>query len=299
MTELLMVDSTPSVFGLRFITTYVLRIGDKLVVVDPGPVVTVECLVRKILELHPRSVEVVLTHVHIDHAGNTGHLVHSLRARGVEVRVWVHPRGARHIRDPSRLWEASLAVLGETARIYGELLPVPREAVHETRDGEELVLDGARLVFVHSPGHASHHQSILAVVGGSRVLFTGDSAGIYVPETGGLVPTTPPPFHPDKYMESLEKMVALKSSRLAFTHTGVGPASLLEAHREQIMLWLALAEEAVAEDTELREFLEKVLARDQLARRAYSYLSKSSYTLQAMLHTAQGVMEAVREKGVR
>ena len=299
MVELLTVDSTPSTFGLKFITTYMLRLGEKLVVVDPGPSITVECLARRIIGLKPKSIEIVLTHVHIDHAGGTGYLVRSLQAQGFEARVWVHPRGARHIGDPSRLWEASLGVLGEIAMIYGEPLPVPGEAIHETGDGEALTVNGVRLIFIHTPGHASHHQSILVEDGKERILFTGDSAGIYTPETGGLAPTTPPPFHPDKYLESLEKMAALKPSKLAFTHTGVGPAQLLEQHRSQIELWLSLAEETLLENKGPQELLEKVLARDQLARRAYSYLSKSPYTAQSLLHTAHGVLEAVKERMVR
>src|SRR5258705_11240674 len=104
----------------------------------------------------PAQVDyVILTHVHLDHAGAAGQLM----ARFPNAHLTVHPRGARHMVDPSRLRAATVAISGEeeTSRVYGEILPVPKERVIETADGATLRLAGRELLFLDAPGHARHH----------------------------------------------------------------------------------------------------------------------------------------------
>ena len=123
----------------------------------------------------PEAVDyVILTHVHLDHAGGAGELMR----RFSNARLTVHPRGARHMIDPSRLIAATVAIYGEEEmrRTYGEVLAVPRERVIETPEGHTLELAGRELLFLDAPGHARHH----AVIRDSRTghFFVGDNFGL-------------------------------------------------------------------------------------------------------------------------
>jgi glyoxylase-like metal-dependent hydrolase (beta-lactamase superfamily II) len=129
---------------------------------------------------------IVLTHIHLDHAGGTG----DLAARFPRARIVVHPRGARHLADPARLVAASHEVYGDLAPLYGGLAPTPAERIDESPDGHVVEIGGGRtLRVVEAPGHARHHNAILDE--GSGTLHAGDAVGIRL-DDGGIVPTLPP-----------------------------------------------------------------------------------------------------------
>ena len=284
-------DSTPPPIGFRFITSYIVEGGKAVAVIDPGPANTTANIARHLIASGFKNVEIILTHIHLDHASGAGLLARVLREAGASVRVWVHPRGLRHIVEPSKLWSASLEAMGDSAYVYGYPCPAPAEAVVATDTGETLDLGGVELVFLHTPGHASHHQAIIAECNGGRVAFTGDAAGMYIAEAGGLAPTTPPPFHPDKYLESLNAIAEAKPDTIAPTHNSPGPAKLLELHRRQVEGWLEAAKEFEGGP---EEFLAAMLSRDELAGRAYRLLGRSRHTRRVLLHTAEGMLSAVR-----
>ncbi|MEB3851911.1 MAG: MBL fold metallo-hydrolase [Desulfurococcales archaeon] len=225
------------------IASYVLPLpGGGAAVVDPGPASSADFLAGSLEQLGLRLEAVIVTHVHLDHAGAAGHLAEE----NPGVKVYVHPRGAPHLADPTRLWESSRQVLGDMADVYGKPKPVPRESLVETSDGGEIPLPGGRrLVVLHTPGHASHHQSIYDPQRG--VLFTGDSAGVILETAAGTAraPTTPPRLKPKLYLESLERMRRLEPGMVAPTHFGVWPegARELEVQVEVFRRWMdALAE---------------------------------------------------------
>ena len=165
---------------------------------------------------------VILTHIHLDHAGGAGQLM----ARFPQARLTVHPRGARHMADPSRLLAATAAIYGvqETRRLYGEILPVPGARIVETPEGATLRLGDRELLFLDAPGHARHH----VVVRDSRTghFFAGDTFGISYREVdldGRQFPfptTSPSQFDPPALHASIDRMLAFGPAALYVAHFG-------------------------------------------------------------------------------
>lgn len=165
---------------------------------------------------------VILTHVHLDHCGGAGQLM----ARFPNARLTVHPRGARHVVDPGRLLAATVAIYGaaETHRLYGEILPVPRERVIETPEGTTLRLAGREMLFLDAPGHARHHVVIRD--GATGHFFAGDTFGLSYRELDQdgrqfVFPTTSPSqFDPPALHRSIDRMLAYRPAALYVTHFG-------------------------------------------------------------------------------
>ncbi len=191
---------------------------------------------------------VILTHVHLDHAGGAGLLMRSLP----NATVVVHPRGAPHMIDPSKVWAATVEVYGETRaqRDYGELVPIPRERLLEAGDGASITLAGRSLSFIDTPGHAKHHFCVHDEK--ARALFTGDTFGISYRELdqGGrqfIFPsTTPTQFDPPALHASVDKLLACSPRAVYLTHysevTDIAPKAvdlhrLIEAHAELGLRW--------------------------------------------------------------
>lgn len=196
-------------------------------IIDPGPSRDVLKLldVMEDLGLDPRQLKaIVVTHIHLDHGGGAG----LLHLNAPWSKVYVHPRGAPHLVGPAKLWEASKATLGKTAELYGEPTPLPGGMVVSVEDGSTLDIGGLTLRFIHTPGHASHHMSILLEQG--HVVFAGDSAGMHL--CGRLYPTTPFPFKLHEALASLEKMKKLNPRVVAYTHFGLrsGASNLLDRY---------------------------------------------------------------------
>jgi glyoxylase-like metal-dependent hydrolase (beta-lactamase superfamily II) len=164
----------------------------------------------------------ILTHVHLDHAGGAGELM----ARLPNARLVVHPRGARHMADPSQLWAGAMAVYGEEVmeQAYGRLRPVPAERIMEAPDGHIVDLRGRPLRCLDTPGHAKHHLAIYDEQ--ANVCFTGDTFGLSYREFDTaqgpfiLPTTTPVQFDPDALHASIDRLVALKPEAMYLTHFG-------------------------------------------------------------------------------
>lgn len=189
----------------------------------------------------------ILTHVHLDHAGGAGALMRELR----NARLVVHPRGAPHMIDPSKLVAGATAVYGEAAfaRHYGTLLPVPSERVVEATDGHVVELAGRPLLCVDTPGHARHHIAVWDAA--SRGWFSGDIFGLSYREFDTaqgafIVPTTSPvQFDLGEMLASLRRMLAAEPAAVYLTHYGrVDEVQRLGADLlEQVDAMVALARE--------------------------------------------------------
>ncbi len=236
---------------------YLVREGERAAFVDTGTSNTVPLLmaVLETLGLGPEQVDYVIpTHVHLDHAGGAGELM----ARCPNARLVIHPKGAPHMIDPSRLTAGATAVYGEEAflRDFGKLVPVPEQRVTVADDGMVIDLNGRLLTFVDTPGHANHHGCIFDARSGG--FFTGDTYGIsyreFDTQDGPLLfaPTTPVAFDPDAWQESLDKILSFNPRAVYLTHYGRvdHPQTLERDLRKSIR---DLAELALAEETTGRE----------------------------------------------
>ncbi len=184
------------------------QVGD--VLIDPGPGSCLPRLLAALGDQRPRAL--LLTHIHLDHAGASG----ALTERWPDIEVYVHERGAPHLMDPSRLLESARRLYGaDMDRLWGEVVPVPAENIRLLRGGERL-LEGAFEV-VYTPGHASHHVSYLH----DETAFVGDTGGVRItPHTLTIPPTPPPDVDVEAWHQSINRVLAWKPRRLAITHFG-------------------------------------------------------------------------------
>ena len=180
--------------------------------VDPGPSSSFEGLMEGIGD---DTVErILLTHIHLDHAGATGKVIE----RFPDAEVWVHEKGAPHVADPTKLVNSATRIYGDDMdRLWGEIVPVPREKLRIFgSEGEERVGDWR---IAYTPGHASHHVSYLHQP--SATAFTGDVAGVRIGDGPVLPPTPPPDIDLEAWPRSLDLIAAWKPERVAPTHFGV------------------------------------------------------------------------------
>ena len=189
----------------------------------------------------------VLTHIHLDHAGGVG----DLAAAFPHATVVVHERGARHVVDPSRLIASAARVYGPLLdSLYGTMAPVPAERVVAAGDGHRVDLGGGRaLVMVDSPGHALHHHAVLDEHTGT--LMVGDAVGVRLPGIGVLQPAVPPPeFDLEAATASLHRFAALRPERVVLSHYGpvADPLATLDEAEGLLSRWVAVAERVLAAD---------------------------------------------------
>jgi DivIVA domain-containing protein len=207
------------------------QVGD--VLIDPGPASCLGTLLDALGDERPRAL--LLTHIHLDHAGATGSLV----ARWPDIQVYVHERGAPHLMDPSRLVESARRLYGQDMdRLWGEMLPVPSANIHMLRGGELLLDDQFEVAY--TPGHASHHVSYLY----DGVAFVGDAGGVRItPQTLTVPPTPPPDIDLEAWHASIDQLAAWKPEVLAMTHFGSSESvqEQLAELSERMDTWAALA----------------------------------------------------------
>lgn len=212
----------------RFITAWLIG-GERTYLIDPGPAVTIPVLTAVLSDLGVRRLDaILLTHIHIDHSGGIGDLVDHYP----DTPVICHARAVEHLVDPARLWAGSVATLGDTARAYGPIAPVPAEQVVAV---EELAATGIEVI--PTPGHAVHHVSYLI----AGTLFAGEACGVFreLPDGYYLRPATPPKFYLETSQASIRALEKVVCRRMCFGHFGRTrrPAELLKAHRRQLQFW--------------------------------------------------------------
>jgi glyoxylase-like metal-dependent hydrolase (beta-lactamase superfamily II) len=197
-------------------------------IVDPGPTSSVDTLLDN-LEEEPQAL--LLTHIHLDHAGAAGVLCRKFP----QLKVYVHERGARHLADPSRLLASAERLYGDQMDyLWGEFAPVPEERIVALQGGERI--EGGFQV-EYTPGHASHHVSYFDEVTGDA--FVGDVCGVRLPPHEYVIPPTPPPdIDVELWLRSIDIVASHRPRALCLTHFGrfedVGPH--LERLREELTL---------------------------------------------------------------
>ncbi|TEB14179.1 Diflavin flavoprotein A 1 [Pelotomaculum sp. FP] len=185
---------------------------------------------------------IIVSHIHLDHAGGAGALIREFP----NARVLVHPRGARHLVDPSRLINAARQLYGASFDVlFGDIYPVPEERVHTPEEGEALDLGGGRVLTIyHTPGHARHHMVIYDPA--SRGIFSGDCLGGHYPLLSRsigrpyVLPITPPSeFDPAAFMETFDRLNRLDLENVYFTHFGkvTGASGIIARNRDLVRVY--------------------------------------------------------------
>ena len=214
------------------------------ILIDPGPTSSMEHLLEGLGDEQPRAL--LLTHIHLDHAGATGTLVR----RWPELPVYVHERGVRHLADPSKLLASAERLYGDRMEtLWGEVAPVPERNLNPLRGGEEVM--GFRVAY--TPGHASHHVSYFHPPSGRA--FVGDTAAVRIPPSEYVIPPTPPPdIDVELWEESIDRILDWDPSSLGLTHFGAveDPQAHFDVVRERLREQADLARELSAEEFEGR-----------------------------------------------
>lgn len=247
----------------QIIATGILHGPAGVALIDPGPATTLDNLTTALTRKGIRFEDVrqlLITHIHLDHAGAAGAIVE----RFPHIDVVVHGRGAPHMVDPSKLLASAGRLYGQDMdRLWGEVTPVPQARITVVEGGETLTVVGREVLVAYTPGHASHHVSFFDTA--SRVAFVGDTAGIRRGSGSYVMPPTPPPdIDIESWRESENKILAWDPDTLFLTHFGPfnGARQHLEAMFENMADWSRivrrlLADAAMSDDDRQARFTDE------------------------------------------
>ena len=275
----------------NFIAAYVLR-EDKVAVVETGPTSSIPNLLAGLQEIGIQNEAVnyvMVSHIHIDHAGGAGTLLQSLP----NAKLLVQKRGAPHMVNPEKLWVRSREALREIVDLYGPIQPVPGNRIVVPEDGMIIDLgEHVKLQVIETLGHASHHQSFYEKEG--RTLFLGDAGGIYLKELDAVIPTSPPPLHLEMKLNSLEKLMKLEPKLLCYTHFGHADnaVSRLQAYVEQLKLWAEIVSESTERCDDLEAIYAKIMEQDPSMKKAEEFIKKHVMLRQSVvLQSVRGFIQ--------
>jgi glyoxylase-like metal-dependent hydrolase (beta-lactamase superfamily II) len=237
--------------------------GGPLVLVDVGPTVAAPSLLSALADIGRGPPELILlTHIHIDHAGGIGRVAGAFP----NAKVVCHPKGVEHLIHPGRLWEGSLKILGDIARVYEPIAPLSADQVLEITRLKDL-----RVQCIETPGHAVHHISYMI----EDLLFSGEAAGVCLSVPDGalyLRPATPPRFFLDISLESIDRLISKKPARICYGHMSHrGDAmEMLQMHRGQLLDWLGIIrgyhQDAEDKSSAIQACIEYLLVADPLLK---------------------------------
>lgn len=249
----------------QIIATAVLHGSAGVALIDPGPSTTLDSL-KQSLRRKGVSIsdvrQILLTHIHLDHAGATGALVRENAA----IDVFVHERGAPHMIDPAKLLASAGRLYGaDMGRLWGDFLPVPADRVRALQGEERITVGGRELEVAYTPGHASHHVSYFDP--SSRVAFVGDTAGIRRQGRDFTMPPTPPPdVDLDAWRASEDRILSWDPDTLFLTHFGPfhGARVHFQDLTERLAAWSGivrrlLADGSLNEEQRLQAFMNEAL----------------------------------------
>ena len=277
----------------RFIGAYLFS-GEKNAIIDVGPTAAIPNLLSALTEagMSPKEIDyIVLTHIHIDHAGGVGTAIKELS----NAKVLAHSRARSHLIDPTMLWKGSLKTLGDLALKYGPIEAVPEDRIVVATDQMKLDLGHGLALEIHlTPGHAAHHLSIFDRASG--VLIAGEAAGVCI--DGMVRLATPPPFKLEETLSSIDKLIALQPQRLCYGHFGCYDNGLerLKLYREKLLAWYETVNSAARAGKNPEDILQLLREKDKSL--AYlDGLDRDEYNREFVLlvNTINGLAEPVGE----
>jgi glyoxylase-like metal-dependent hydrolase (beta-lactamase superfamily II) len=251
--------------GYSGITAGYLILGDRPCLVETGTSTSAPVVREALTSLGVGAGDlatVVVTHIHLDHAGGVG----DIAGFYPEAEIVVHEKGARHLADPSRLMSSARMVWGDKLDVlFGELSPTEPARIRALGDTGAIDLgNGRTLSSYYSPGHAKHHVGLIDSSTGD--LYVGDAAGVYLPQTGDLRPATPPPdFDLQTALDSIALFEALGPQRLLFSHYGpvTDVEEILGRSAEELRIWVDLTRQAHSQGMDLDHAVAMVRERTQ------------------------------------
>lgn len=243
--------------GFEGVTAAFLVRGEKTALVETGPKNTVDNVLPVLQGAGVSLDAIVVTHIHLDHAGAAG----TLAGLFPEATVYVHEVGAPHLVDPTKLWWSASRIYGEQMeKLWGGIDPIPENRIKVLRDGDKVDLGGRTLQAIETPGHAYHHHAYLD--DGTGTVFTGDAVGVRLQGIDIVRPATPPPeFHLEKAVASIERIRAVRPDSLSLTHFGSADRTvdeICDQGIESLHAWAGWVRSARSETLELDEVAEKV-----------------------------------------
>lgn len=278
--------------GYAGITSAYLIRGDRPCLIETGTATSAPVVrdAMAALGVGPGDLStIVVTHIHLDHAGGVG----TLAGLFPSAEIVVHERGARHLVDPERLMSSARRVFGRVLDdVFGVLLPTDAARVRALGDTGAIDLGAGRaLGAFHAPGHAQHHVGLVDSVSGD--LYVGDAAGVYIPETREMRPSTPPPdFDLELALASIGRFRDVGASRLLFSH--FGPVDDVEDSlgraEEELRLWVELVRETRASELDLDHAVQRVTEKTADRYAAYVANAELSEKFEHLNATAANIV---------
>jgi glyoxylase-like metal-dependent hydrolase (beta-lactamase superfamily II) len=254
--------------GVPGITGAFLITDEQTALVETGPKSSVELVLMGLRDAGIEKLDwIIVTHIHLDHAGAAG----TLAAHYPEARVAVHELGARHLVDPSKLWSSASRIYGDAMeQMWGGIDPLAEERIVSLADGDKIELGATTLQAVDTPGHAGHHHTFLDMASG--VAFVGDALGVRLPDVGIMRPATPPPeFDLELAVSSIWRIAELDPHEIYLTHfgspaSGANPASPKDVCSEAVnalRTWAGWVQAAREKTTNLDEVSRLIAERSR------------------------------------
>jgi len=231
-----------------------LLVDEATVLIEPGSTTTASKLLSlsKDTRVDLRKVShIIPTHIHVDHGGGSGYLAHQLP----NIKVVVHPRGAPHMTEPSKLVSATEVVFGKDfEQRFGPIMPVAAKQLHEVKDGDTIHLGNRDLTVLHTPGHASHHISIWDNL--TEGIFPGEALG-YIPTDmpDFPLPACVPPFDLPLYVQSIDRLASISPKMVYYSHSGArrDPKVLINVVRENTLAFGQIVEKSLKDGKSQQE----------------------------------------------
>ncbi len=270
------------------VACYLIKSRGEAALIDTGYASTYMNVINALKEANVNLDEIkyiIPTHVHLDHAGATGHL-----AKLIDAKIIAHERAKKHLVDPTKLIESAMSIFGEEKlKEFGLPIPIEENRIETVKDELEVKLGDLTLRCIYTPGHAPHQISVL--IEEKKTLLTADAVGIIYPSLGFMIPTTPPPsFDPIKAINTLDMLSSYDVKYLLLPHFGFrkDPSWVFEETKRKIKVWIEEITKLKKEGLDLFSILDKMI---NLVKKEEGVSALPFYAEQSMYVSVLGILD--------